>query len=69
MKNRKESNKTKNIDDILVYLGDIGRYQWEIFLLSILPVFIAGMLSTSFIFTTSIPEYRYVYIIMVIFFC
>ncbi|XP_075677374.1 organic cation transporter protein-like [Dermatophagoides pteronyssinus] len=58
MKNRKESNKTKNIDDILVYLGDIGRYQWEIFLLSILPVFIAGMLSTSFIFTTSIPEYR-----------
>nr|XP_046919037.1 organic cation transporter protein-like [Dermatophagoides farinae] len=48
----------QNIDAILNYLGNIGTYQWQIFMLSILPVFIAGMLSTTFIFTTSIPEYR-----------
>ncbi|OTF78167.1 hypothetical protein BLA29_008574, partial [Euroglyphus maynei] len=41
---KKSCNKTINIDTILNYLGNI--------------VFIAGLLSTSFVFTTAIPEYR-----------
>lgn len=62
VKNNNQDNNRSNFDDILNYLGNIGRYQWEIYILSILPVFIAGMLSTSFIFTTATPDYRSVII-------
>ena len=51
-------DQQKNIDEILSHLGHIGCYQIQLYILCILPMFVAGMLATSFIFTTAIPEHR-----------
>mgnify|MGYP000164975234 CR=1 FL=1 len=54
-----QRSEPHTIDDMLVkYLGHIGPYQWQIFLMALLPIFIAGTLCTAMVFTTNIPQHR-----------
>ena len=49
-----------DIDALLRHLGDIGPYQIKVYILSCLPVFIAGAITTALVFTTAIPNHRQV---------
>lgn len=54
------SGETFNYDDILEYLGQMGKYQLHTFLWLCLPAIFPGMIIMSYTFTGGIPDYRYV---------
>lgn len=46
------------VDLVLSHLGDFGFYQFKVYLLSCLPIFIAGAITTALVFTTVVPQHR-----------
>lgn len=51
-------DKENIVDRILASLGDIGPYQWRVYLLSCLPVIITGSMTNSLFFITQAPDHR-----------
>lgn len=55
-----------DFDDILVELGELGRYQIFTYILICLPVLFAGASSLSYVFTAGVPNYRWVELFLLI---
>lgn len=47
-----------DFDDVLVELGELGRFQIIMYLLVCLPVLFAAANSLSYVFTAGVPDYR-----------
>lgn len=52
--------KKMDFDDILVEIGEMGRFQITTYALICLPVLFAAANSLSYVFTAGVPNYRYV---------
>lgn len=46
------------MDLVLNQLGNFGFYQFKVYVLSCLPIFIAGAITTALVFTTVVPSHR-----------
>ncbi|KAH1017518.1 organic cation transporter protein isoform X2 [Dendroctonus ponderosae] len=53
-----KDTKTMDFDDILVELGELGRFQIIMYLLVCLPVLFGAANSLSYVFTAGVPDYR-----------
>lgn len=53
-----EKEETFSYDDILEYLGQLGKFQLFTFLCLCVPAFFPGIVLMSYTFTGSIPKYR-----------
>lgn len=47
-----------DVDLVLRHLGNFGLYQFKVYVLSCLPIFIAGAITTALVFTTVVPSHR-----------
>lgn len=47
-----------DVDLVLNHLGDFGFYQFKVYLLACLPIFISGAITTALVFTTVVPKHR-----------
>ncbi|CAH2010494.1 unnamed protein product [Acanthoscelides obtectus] len=55
---KNEAGHHMDFDDILVELGEMGRYQVFLYILICLPVLFAASNSLSYVFTAGVPDYR-----------
>ena len=53
-----ESGQPFNYDDILVHIGEIGKFQLRTALLLCFPAFFPGIVTMSYQFIGAVPEYR-----------